>query len=166
MLHRFTLARDNGVDGNALELETVQSNSLSAGAETTTVASYKGRGTSCEVAGLSPNTMYQFRLRTMNAKTRSPLSAPLEVCSLRDGDLEMSFAISRESEWRVCSYARHPCANCCAHKPPPLSWLRSTRSRLGIRFVTLSESPRSIPTCFGLPLLLALPPQSHLPALR
>ena len=46
----------------------------------TTVASFKGRANGCEVAGLSPNTLYHFRVRAVNTRTRSSLSSPLEVC--------------------------------------------------------------------------------------
>lgn len=51
----------------------------SASAARTTVASYKGRTNGCEVAGLSPNTLYHFRVRAVNTKTRSSLSPALEV---------------------------------------------------------------------------------------
>lgn len=99
--HRFVLFRDDGVAGNLLEMAaaargsgtssgggssgaspTRASTSLlatSVSAARTTVASYKGRTNGCEVAGLSPNTLYRFRVRAINTRTRSSLSPPLEV---------------------------------------------------------------------------------------
>lgn len=47
------------------------------------MASYKGRANGCEVAGLSPNTLYHFRVRAVNTRTRSSLSPALEVCVQR-----------------------------------------------------------------------------------
>ena len=43
------------------------------------MASYKGRTNGYEVAGLSPNTLYHFRVRAVNTRTRSSLSPALEV---------------------------------------------------------------------------------------
>eukprot|EP00752_Nemacystus_decipiens_P016176 g14468.t2 len=101
---KYALFRDDGVAGNLLEMEAVAaaargSGSTSSGggsgvspttasttlpatsgaAARTTVASYKGRTNGCEVAGLSPNTLYHFRVRTVNTRTRSSLSPPLQV---------------------------------------------------------------------------------------
>lgn len=73
---RFTLMRDTGVDGNVLEMSAA---ATAEATSTTTIASYKGREFSCEIAGLTPNTLYCFRMRAANARTRSSFSAPLEV---------------------------------------------------------------------------------------
>lgn len=103
--HRFVLFRDDGLAGNLLEMAAVAAvarggggdsngggsgvsptrasitlSATPASAARTTVASYKGRANGCEVAGLSPNTLYHFRVRTVNTRTRSSLSPPLEVC--------------------------------------------------------------------------------------
>lgn len=77
--HRFVLMRDNGVAGNLLEMAAARGASLPSSSAETTTASFKGRANGCEVAGLSPNTLYHFRVRAVNTRTRSALSAPLEV---------------------------------------------------------------------------------------
>lgn len=72
--------RDDGVAGNLLEMASADNtSSVPASAVATAVASFKGRGNCCEVAGLSPNTRYYFRVRVVTSRTRSALSAPLEV---------------------------------------------------------------------------------------
>lgn len=81
---RFTLIRNNGVDGSALEIAAASqsgnpSTAAAAPEDSAAVPCYKGRGSACEVAGLSPNTLYHFRVRAVNARTRSPLSSPLEA---------------------------------------------------------------------------------------
>lgn len=104
--HRFVLFRDDGVAGNLLETAAAAAaargngssssggssgvspprasttvSTTSASAARTTLASFKGCANGCEVAGLSPNTLYHFRVRAVNARTRSSLSPPLEVCA-------------------------------------------------------------------------------------
>lgn len=99
---RFVLVRDDGVAGNILEMAGVAAAARGGGggggvpptrattaavtatttlpkSTTATIPSFKGRAIGCEVAGLAPNTLYQFRVRAVNARTRSSLSAPLEV---------------------------------------------------------------------------------------
>ncbi|CAN0529893.1 unnamed protein product, partial [Ectocarpus sp. 12 AP-2014] len=101
---KFVLMRDDGVAGNVLEMAEVAAAARSGGGgggggvppsrattaavtaatalpkgTTATIASFKGRANGCEVAGLAPNTLYHFRVRAVNARTRSSLSAPLEV---------------------------------------------------------------------------------------
>lgn len=96
--------RDDGVAGNILEMAEVAAAARSGvggggggvppsrattaavtaatalpKSTTATIASFKGRANGCEVAGLAPNTLYHFRVRAVNARTRSSLSAPLEV---------------------------------------------------------------------------------------
>lgn len=71
--------RDNGVTGNLLEMAAARGASLPPSSAETATASFKGRANGCEVAGLSPNTLYHFRVRAVNIRTRSALSAPLEV---------------------------------------------------------------------------------------
>lgn len=76
--------RDDGVAGNILEMAAGRGVSPTpASAAVTAVASFKGRASGCEVAGLSPNTLYRFRVRAVNSRTRSALSAALEVSELR-----------------------------------------------------------------------------------
>lgn len=77
--------RDNGEAGNFLEMAISRGSSfIGASVAATTLASFKGRGNGCEVAGLSPNSLYYFRVRSVNARTKSALSAPLEVRSTRE----------------------------------------------------------------------------------
>ena len=83
---RFVLMRDDGVAGHLLETAAaVGDPALTTTSPKTTTASFKGRGKGCMVAGLSPNTLYHFRVCAVNNRTRSMLSTPLEVreCCLR-----------------------------------------------------------------------------------
>ncbi|CAM9655225.1 unnamed protein product, partial [Discosporangium mesarthrocarpum] len=71
----YVLKRDEGISQAILEVTGGDPPASAA----VSIASYKGGGTGCDVAGLKPNTLYRFRLRAVNARTRSALSAPLEV---------------------------------------------------------------------------------------
>ena len=77
---RFALLRDDGVAGNLLEVAATPGDPLKQQhSAPINVTSFKGRGHGCEVAGLTPNTLYHFRVRAVNNRTRSSLSAPLAV---------------------------------------------------------------------------------------
>ena len=75
--------RDDGISGHHLETAAAAigdpAPTTSSPKTTINTASFKGRGNGCTVAGLSPNTLYHFRVCAVNKRTRSMLSAPLEV---------------------------------------------------------------------------------------
>lgn len=102
--YSFVLVRDGGVSAHTSDTAAARP-ACPLPTKSIAISSYKGRGRGCEVAGLWPNTLYRFRLRAVNARTQSALSAPLEVTQSKRQQLKTAQTFRPHTRGREISQA-------------------------------------------------------------